>query len=219
MAGTKSSSIDTISPRSINRLRTEISKLKQEHKAKEDKWEEQLVLSKQSWKMQVQQLEDRLSGQKEELEQLSNQLEESKREALDKMLELEHANHQIAQLEDELVATQEERDGLRMTLAELTEQHDVQKRRSENMDDRLGSLSASLQSMMADQLKVVTAMRDRDGAIQRVAKVRIELLRDMLKQEEELDSRFGNNEDLQKAVDKQSREMDAIAAVIAAARQ
>jgi myosin heavy subunit len=211
--------VDAVSPRTVNRLRMEIAKLKQDQKAKEEKWDEQLSLSKESWKMQVSQLEDRLADQKEELEQLTAQLEESKRDGMDKLEALEQAHNQIGQLEHELNATQEERDGLRMTLADLTEQHDLYKKKSEHMNDRLGSLSASLQSMMSEQQKVVNGMREREATIQHSTKLRKDRLKELLKQEDELESVFVQNDDLRAAVEKQSREMDAIAAVIAVARQ
>lgn len=219
MAGYNSRAVDVASPRTVNRLRMEIAKLKQDQKAKEEKWDEQLNLSKESWKMQVSQLEDRLADQKDELEQLTTQLEEAKRDVMDKLEALEHAHNQIGQLEHELNATADERDGLRMTLAELTEQHDLYKKKSEHMNDRLGSLSASLQSMMSEQQKVVNGLRERETAIQRGAKLRKDRLKELLKHEDELDTVFGQNDDLRSAVEKQSREMDAIAAVIAVARQ
>jgi chromosome segregation ATPase len=138
---------------------------------------------------------------------------------MDKLEALEQAHNQIGQLEHELNATQEERDGLRMTLADLTEQHDLYKKKSEHMNDRLGSLSASLQSMMSEQQKVVNGMREREATIQHSTKLRKDRLKELLKQEDELESVFVQNDDLRAAVEKQSREMDAIAAVIAVARQ
>jgi hypothetical protein len=95
------------------------------------------------------------------------------------------------------------------------EQHETYKSRSGNMNDRLGSLSISLVSMTDQQNMLTKAMRARNEKARSTYEERRKRLQEMLDMEESMEKDETN---LENALLKQNKEMEAIAAVIAAAR-
>jgi hypothetical protein len=123
---------------------------------------------------------------------------------------------QIKELQEKLQSSKLERDGLRTTLGDLMEQHDAFKKKAHNLSDRLGSLSVSLESMMDQQKSLAKAMQERNAQYQNVLQKRQMKLREL----EELERGMEKDEDmLESSLEKQMKEMEAIAAVIAAARE
>jgi chromosome segregation ATPase len=121
----------------------------------------------------------------------------------------------IAELEKQIENSKAERDGLRMSLGDLMDKHDTFKKKSINLSDRLGSLSVSLESMMEQQAALTVAMKERNEQYQDVIRQR----RTKLNELEELEAGMQKDEtNLEKSLDKQMKEMEAIAAVIAATR-
>jgi hypothetical protein len=110
----------------------------------------------------------------------------------------------------------DERDGLRQTLADLTEQHDKFKKRSEILGDRLGSMNASLLTMMEQQDVVLSAMKAREEQWHGLSDLRRERLKELVALEEQETS---EEIELRSCLMKQTKEMEAIKAVIAAVRQ
>jgi Ankyrin repeats (3 copies) len=108
-----------------------------------------------------------------------------------------------------------ERDGLRQTLADLTEQHDKFKKRSEILGDRLGSMNASLLTMMEQQDVVLSAMKAREEQWQALSDLRREKLKELVSLEEQ---ETVEEVELRSCLMKQTKEMEAIKAVIAAVR-
>ena len=117
---------------------------------------------------------------------------------------------------NQLKNSTEERDGLRQTLADLTDQHDKHKKRSELLGDRLGSLSVSLYSMLEQQNDVLDAMRNREEQWNALSDLRRNKMRELVALEEQ---EAAEEVELKSCLTKQTREMEAIQAVIAAARQ
>jgi hypothetical protein len=109
----------------------------------------------------------------------------------------------------------DERDGLRQTLADLTEQHDKFKKRSEILSDRLGSMNASLLTMMEQQDVVLSAMKAREEQWQALSDLRREKLKELVSLEEQ---ETVEEVELRSCLLKQTKEMEAIKAVIAAVR-
>ncbi|KAL3912482.1 MAG: hypothetical protein SGILL_006865, partial [Bacillariaceae sp.] len=109
----------------------------------------------------------------------------------------------------------DERDGLRQTLADLTDQHDKFKKRSEILGDRLGSMNASLLTMMEQQDTVLSAMKAREEQWQQLSDMRREKLKELVTLEEQ---ETVEEVELRSCLMKQTKEMEAIKAVIAAVR-
>jgi hypothetical protein len=109
----------------------------------------------------------------------------------------------------------DERDGLRQTLADLTDQHDKFKKRSEILGDRLGSMNASLLTMMEQQDTVLSAMKAREEQWQELSDRRREKLKELVSLEEQESC---EEVELRSCLMKQTKEMEAIKAVIAAVR-
>ncbi|GKY94450.1 hypothetical protein MPSEU_000410900 [Mayamaea pseudoterrestris] len=125
-------------------------------------------------------------------------------------------DEKIKDLESKLESSKLERDGLRSTLGDLMEQHDNFKKKAHNLSDRLGSLSVSLESMMDQQKALAKAMQERNEQYQNVLRQR----QTKLKELEELERGMEKDENmLESSLEKQMKEMEAIAAVIAAARE
>ena len=128
---------------------------------------------------------------------------------------LKDTNAQLADTQDQLQQSRSECHGLQTTLGDLMEQHEQMKKHSTNTHDRLASLSISLTSMREQQDVLSATVTRRNDNYQTVTAKR----RDLLAQLQTLDEELVSEEDkLGTALQKQTREMEAIAAVINAAR-
>jgi chromosome segregation ATPase len=128
---------------------------------------------------------------------------------------VEEKDIEIIRLRQTLAHANDERDGLRQTLAELAEEHDRMKMKSVILGDRLGSLNASLYGMMEQQNTVLNSLRKREDKWTTVGQLRREKMKELLQLEEQDDSEQMNVKD---SLLKQTKEMEAIQAVIAAVR-
>lgn len=199
----------------VGRLKDEISGLKE--RLKESKWElaaQKNMESQASLKQKVAALEKKVARQQDELELTREELDEVQNELETKEDLLQQKMKQQEETEKKLQEALQERVGLRITLTDLMEQHEKFKKKSDFMNDRLGSLSASLSSMMDQHKTVLKAMRDREEAWKQSAVDRKEQLNILMSLESEVES----DDSLEAALDKTNKEMEAIAAVIAAAR-
>lgn len=200
----------------VGRLKDEIGVLKE--RLKESKWElaaQKNMESQASLKQQVAVLEKKVTRQQDELELTREELDEVQSELETKEDLLQQKDKLQQETEKKMKEALEERVGLRITLTDLMEQHEKFKKKSDFMNDRLGSLSASLSSMMDQHKTVLKAMRDRENAWKSSASERKKQLDALMSLESEVE----NDDSLEAALDKTNKEMEAIAAVIAAARK
>jgi hypothetical protein len=173
------------SPKTVGRLRQEISKLKTECKKMDTTWEDKLQNEKGSWEKNILAMEERMK----ELE-----------------LESDHGNRQIAELQNDLQVKD----------AEMKVQHDKFTKKSNLMNDRIGSLNASLYSMMEQQTVVLDALKARESQLQSISNLRQTKMEELIFMEQE--SEQPEISDLRSCLMKQTKEMEAISAVIAAVR-
>ena len=105
--------------------------------------------------------------------------------------------------------------GLRATLGDMMEQHENVKKKTGNTNDRLATLSISLDSMMEQQSILTRTVKERNKNYKAMFKKRQELFEQLLTMDNEVADDEGK---LDASLEKQTRELDAIAAVINAAR-
>lgn len=199
----------------VGRLKDEISVLKD--RLKESKWEvtaSKNMESQSSLKQRIAGLEKKVSRQSDELELTREELDEVQNELETKDDLLKEKTKENEELEAKLKDALDERQGLRITLTDLMEKHEKSNNKSHFMNDRLGSLSASLASMMDQHKTVLKAMKDREDAWKQSASSRKEQLKILMSLETEIET----DESLEAALDKTHKEMEAISAVVAAAR-
>ena len=128
---------------------------------------------------------------------------------------LKEANVQLADTQHQLQQSRSECHGLQTTLGDLMEQHEQLKKNSTNTHERLASLSISLMSMREQQNLLTATVAQRNENYVAVTNKR----RVILTQLQTLDDELVSEEDkLGTALQKHTREMEAIAAVINAAR-
>ena len=128
---------------------------------------------------------------------------------------LKEANVLLADTQHHLQQSRSECLGLQTTLGDLMEQHEQLKKNSTNTHERLASLSISLLSMREQQDLLTATVAQRNEKYITVTNKR----RGILAQLQELDEELVSEEDkLGTALQKHTREMEAIAAVINAAR-
>lgn len=130
--------------------------------------------------------------------------------------------HQMDAVEQELKSTktllEESRSvciGLRATLGDMMEQHETVKKKSGNTTDRLATLSISLDSMMEQQNILTKTVKNRNERYKETFQKRQELFQQLLAMDKAVEVDEGK---LDASLKKQTREMEAIAAVIKAAR-
>jgi predicted nucleic acid-binding Zn-ribbon protein len=207
---------DVATPRTVGRLKYEIQSLKSDQKKLETNWEQRLVYQKDQFGDQMHDLAQRLKDLETEQNESGRQIAMLQQDLQDRDKELLETKEDLGETRTQLRTTEEERDALRETLADLTEQHDKFKKRSEMMGDRLGSLNASLFSMMDQQTVVLDAMKAREAQLSALSNLRRNKMKELVAMEEEEPS---EETDLNSCLLKQTKEMEAITAVIAAVRQ
>lgn len=203
------SRVNVSSPASISRLRHELVNLKKNQQTVDYAWEGRLNAQGSTYKDQLQMMEQRLR-------QLEIEVSEGNRQIADLESDCQEKDYALRRANTFLDKANEERDGLRQTLADLTEQHDKFKKKSEILSDRLGSLNASLYGMMEQQNVVLDAMKAREEQWHALSDLRREKMKELVALEEQ-DS--CEEVELRSCLMKQTKEMEAISAVIAAVRQ
>ena len=225
-----------LTPKSANRLRQELEETKSAIQQNEQNYEGKLKSQGADFAKQIAAMEKRLNELEEEAEQgnrkiakLEGELQDRERELHDKDGALEEKERELetkdaaltryqrlaAERDEELERANEERDGLRQTLADLTDAHDTYKMKSEMLGDRLGSLSVSMYSMLEQQNFVLESMNAREEQWASLSDLRREKMRELVALEEkETTEGF----ELKQCLNKQTKEMEAIQAVIVAAR-
>lgn len=157
-----------------------------------------------------------LREMEEQMKEKDDSLESARRTLESKDHMFGEKDGELEEMRKKLEQSKSERDGLRMTLTDLMEQHDRFKKKSHQLTDRLGSLSVSLESMMEQQKSVAVSLKERNDQYRDTLRKRKEKLREL----EELETTMQNDENnLEASLAKQMKEMEAIAAVIAAARE
>lgn len=209
------------SPLTVGRLRQEVSKLRSEQRKREEELEKKMESSVSSYKSQCYDLERQLTSSnrnQSELEERNRSLETSVGR---KDRELSEKDARIEELTKQLFERELERDELRQTLSDISRDAETYRRKSEHMNDRIGSLSASLSSMMDQQADLMKAMKEKEDRVIEDAAARRMKLQAMVEGEERLikSTKFDDQSATTVAFERQAKEMDAIAAVIAAIRK
>jgi hypothetical protein len=199
----------------LNRAETELEKLQDDMEIKERGWKEKNKELESTWSAKFSQLKKKAKEDQAELATTKKELREVKAELEPMSTKLSNFEKEFEETKSRLMECTEERTGLQVTLGDLMEQHETYKSRSGNMNDRLGSLSISLVSMTDQQNMLTKAMRARNEKARSTYEERRKRLQEMLDMEESMEKDETN---LENALLKQNKEMEAIAAVIAAAR-
>jgi chromosome segregation ATPase len=200
---------EVATPRTVGRLQKEISDLKEGKSNMDFDWSQRYSVQETAYTDRIRMLEAQIDSMINESKYDKLNIRELQTQLAMKDAELESKSKQLTKACDE-------RDGLRQTLADLTEQHDRFKNKSEILSDRLGSMNASLLTMMEQQNIVVAAMQSREEQWQTLSDMRREKLKELVALEEEDTC---EEIELRGCLMKQTKEMAAIKAVIAAVRQ
>ena len=197
------------SPNKVGRLRKELADAKKNQRLVEGAWEGRMTSQQNAFTDQISKLEHKVHD-------LSLDCADGQQQIADLQRKLQEKEMALQRTKAELRHSNDERDGLRQTLADLTEQHDKFKKRSEILGDRLGSLNASLFSMMEQQNVVLDAMSAREEQWNALSDLRREKMKELVALEEQESK---EEVELKTCLMKQTKEMEAISAVIAAVRQ
>jgi ankyrin repeat protein len=193
----------------VDQLNREITDLKQMQKDVDSEWENRYKDQEKNYLAMISQLEDRITL-------LENEAKYDKFNINELQNQLNEREGDIEKHREVLDRACDERDGLRQTLADLTESHDKFKNKSEILGDRLGSMNASLLTMMEQQDVVLDAMKAREEQWLALSDLRREKLKELVSLEEKETT---EELELRTCLMKQTKEMEAIKAVIAAVRQ
>mmetsp|Transcript_62921 Transcript_62921/g.153194 ORF Transcript_62921/g.153194 Transcript_62921/m.153194 type:complete len:435 (+) Transcript_62921:210-1514(+) len=200
---------EVASPRTVGRLRKEVTDLREGRSNMDADWSKRFNVQEMAYTDRVRMLEAQIDSMMTESKYDKLNISELQTKLAIKDAELDSKTKQLKK-------ASEERDGLRQTLADLTEQHDKFKNKSEILTDRLGSMNASLLTMMEQQEIVTAAMKSREEQWQSLSDMRREKLKELVAIEEQDTC---EEVELRGCLMKQTKEMEAIKAVIAAVRQ
>mmetsp|Transcript_15346 Transcript_15346/g.22652 ORF Transcript_15346/g.22652 Transcript_15346/m.22652 type:complete len:464 (+) Transcript_15346:51-1442(+) len=222
----------------VSRLRSEVSKLRTEQREREQTWEAKMDESVEKLKTQCYNLERKANKEHDELRMANDRLEILEAANNEKEAELKtreeviaEKDHTIKELSrnikhlereysDKILELHTERDDIRLALREVSENCETFKSRYDHMNDRIGSLSASLSSMMEQQSTLVKTIQEREMREAENGAIRRNKLKGLLDMEERMVANIKQDSgEVTTAFANQAKEMDAIAAVIAAIRK
>ena len=169
----------------------------------------------QDWKSKCAELERKLNEQQKEIEAGIKERKQMKKEFEKRAEKWKPLEIDFARTKELLKESTSERNGLRMTLGDLMEKHDTSQKKSGHLNDRLGSLDSSLAAMMDTQAALEKAIHGRNKSVGRTCKLRKQALEELLDMEERIQNGDGM---MIASLRKQARELEAISAVIKAAR-
>lgn len=195
-------------------LAEELARKKLEHQAELEETQSAYQNECASLKTQLKEttldFEDQLAAVKAELKQTKLDLEE-------KEMALVKEEEATATAQGLLEACEQERDELRNTLADLSRDYDKQKKKADNMGNRLGSLTASLETLSEEQTHLMGKLKVASSQWKESAedrRTKLQLLLDAENEMIEKSSSLVDSDDFSRQI----KEMDAISAVIAALR-
>jgi len=199
----------------LSHVQEELGKIRGDMNIKERGWKEFNKELEATWSEKFSRLETKSNRQQDELTASKKELKMVKEELEGKASKLTELTKELEETKNNLKFSASERTGLQVTLGDLMEQHESFKKRSGNMNDRLGSLSASLESMMEQQIMLTATMKQRNTTVKESFTERQQRLTELMELEKSMEV---DESKLENALKKQTKEMEAIAAVIAAAR-
>ena len=207
----KSISSTPSSPRTLSRLQKEVIKLRADIKRVDADWEQKMSGSVDSLTSKCQDLTSKV-------EELTAALAESKKQVQELEDTSTKQREDLVAAESQLSNSLEQNDELRQTLAELTDERDKQMAHIDTINDRLGSLAASVAIMRGEQQNIMQAAHERDAQLIEASQSRQDNLKMLIDMEQEFMETVIGSPDEPPVFEKQMKEMDAIAAVIAAMR-
>jgi chromosome segregation ATPase len=212
-----------VSPSKVERLTSEIDRLRREMNENESMFEQKSLATERSWQAEIDILRRKLQRKDEELMETKSELSEICRSRESSSGEMQHLKDKLAKMALELEMTQKaledsktECNGLRESLGDILEQHEMMKKRSVNMNDRLGSLKVSLNGMLDQQNLLASKVKERSFKVKENLQKRQSKLKELLEMEEIMEQ---EEDKFEASLQKQSREIEAAAAVVAAAHE
>lgn len=214
------------SQRSASTAATEASKLsamvmqkeKEVSELKAKLAEQESLLEKETkaiWEIETNSWKERFEALRDHHQEILNETQSTKQELQRKNDEMVSMRETLTETQEKLHRSVQECDGLRDTLGDLMDQHETFKKRSGAVNGRLGSLTASLDSMMENQAVMQDVLKSKSASVHEKYDARKKILQELIQMEDSLQQ---DEETLEQALKKQSRELGAISAIINAAR-
>lgn len=202
-----------VSPDEVKRLQEEIRSLKSERAGMAKR------LSDSSAKLvEFDEANKKIAEQDKIIEKLKEDLKKAKRDSDEGSNTSSFQSKDAKELEETKAKLKDARDelkGLRLSLTDMMDEHQSQKKKSGDMNERLASLVYSLECMMDRQTSLEKSVKERREKRQKALKERKEALKNLLEMDDACDE---DDSSLESRFKKQTKEMEAVAAVINAAR-
>ena len=153
--------------------------------------------------------------QEEEIIELQDAISEARLTNSRKQEGAEDVVRELEKTKSKLKGCNAELKGLRLTMVDMMEEHDQLMQRSGSMNDRLTSLSVSLEALMNQQKDLAKVIKTRSDLRKRALQKRQETMRTLMELEETDED---EDETLELKLKKQTKEMEALSAMIRAAQ-
>ena len=211
--GNKGNSMVLQMERDMLKLKMELMEAKEELDAKNRELKEK----KQDvqWKPKCQKLEKKLDETTSQLESSKKELEQVKADFEKRSSSWTGLEKEVEELRSKVKENNSERDGLRKTLGDMMEKEEIYQKKSGNMNDRLATLSSTLESLLVQQAELERTVRQRCSGYESLYAQRTKKIKELMEMEENIQTSETN---LEASLKKQTRELEAIAAVIKAAK-
>lgn len=207
-----------ISPDEVKRLQEEIRSLKSERIGMSKRLAEtsSKMVELDEAKKKIREQDATIENLKEQLNRANKDCDEASRksEEMSTSHDIKYAN-ELEETKSKLREAKAELKGLRLSLTDMMEQHQSHRKKSGNVNERLASLVYNLESMMDRQSSLEQSVKERREKRKKALNARKEALKKLLELDDESDEEESS---LEVRFKKQTKEMEAIAAVINAAR-
>lgn len=190
----------SISQEEVKSLHDEIATLRDEKQAMEDKLKEAVF---------------KCDLQEGEIIELQDAIAEARTTSSRKQEGADELTRELDRTKTKLKGCNAELKGLRLTMVDMMEEHGELMQRSNSMNDRLKSLSVSLDAVMAQQKDLAKIIKLRSDLRKKAHQKRKENMRCLLEMEETDED---EDEALEIKLKKQTKEMEALSAMIRAAQ-
>ena len=214
----ESSSANAVaSPRTVTRLRQEVSKLRMEKNQSDVEWEQKLKSTVEVLSNKCDEMAHNVDELKIALQEANTRIKELEAETSNKDQVVVDTESQLSDALERIQAIEQENQDLKQDVAALEAENEKLVRDMDNRNERLFSLTASLESMMERQEALMQSVNEKNAQLTEASQARRQNLKMLFDMEQEfMEAVMGGTADELPEFEKQMQEMEAMVAMVAA---
>jgi len=202
------------SPRTVSRLRQEVTKLRMEKHQSDAEWEEKLKSSVQVLDNKCDEMIHQVEELKIALQEANTKITTLEKEAIAKDQIVVDTESQLSDALERIQGVEQEKEELQQDIGTLEEDNTKLIKEIESRNERLYSLTASIESMMERQELIMQAVNEKNAQLTEASQARRQNLKMLFDMEQEFMEAVMDDE--MPEYEAQMREMESLTVMIAA---